>query len=74
MKTILSVIQIIAAIAVIVLVLLQERGSGVSESFGGTSTGGFAPQRRGLEKVAHIATIVGLSLFAATSLAILLIH
>lgn len=71
MKTIVSIAQLVIAVILIILVLLQERGGGVGEAFGGDS--GFASQRRGMEKYLHIATITGLVLFIATSLANLLL-
>ncbi len=50
-----SIIQIIVAIALIVLILLQERSSGLSGIFGGE--GGFYHARRGLEKIIFQATV-----------------
>ncbi len=74
MTTIISIIQLITAVALIIMVLLQDSGSGVGESFGGGGgAGGVSTQRRGLENVMHIATIIGLIIFAATSLALLLL-
>ncbi len=74
MATFVKIAQLVLAVALIILVLLQERGSGVSESFGGGGEAGFYQQRRGLEKVIFIATIVGLVLFAGASLANLFIR
>ena len=71
MDTIFSIAQLVIAIILIVLVLVQEKGGGVGEAFGGG--GGFEQQRRGIEKHLHIATIVGLVLFIAISLANLLL-
>lgn len=69
-----KIAQLVISVALIILVLLQERGSGVSESFGGGGEAGFYQHRRGLEKVIFIATIVGLVLFAGVSLASLFIR
>ncbi|OGM90608.1 preprotein translocase subunit SecG [Candidatus Wolfebacteria bacterium RIFCSPHIGHO2_01_FULL_48_22] len=71
MSTILSVAQLAIAVILIILVLVQERGGGVGEAFGGGAE--FTTQRRGIEKYLHTATIVGLVLFIATSLANLLL-
>lgn len=71
-QSILSVTQLIIAIALIVLVLLQERGGGVGSAFGGGDAS-FQTQRRGLEKWTYSATIAGLIIFAALSLALLLL-
>ena len=58
-----SIIQIILAIAIIVLILLQERSSGVSGLLGGDG-GGTYQTRRGMEKTIFYSTIVLVILFA----------
>lgn len=55
---ILNIMQAIVSILLIICVLLQQRGSGLSSAFGGT--GGVYYQKRGLEKILFRATI-GLS-------------
>ncbi len=64
---ILTLIHAVVAIAIIVLILLQERSAGVSGIFGG-SEGGFYQTRRGIEKTFFIATIVLIGVFAVISL------
>ncbi len=71
-KTIISALQLLVAGALVVLVVIQDSGSGMGEAIGGGSQG-FSQQRRGLAKGMFVATIVGLALFIATSLANLLI-
>lgn len=71
MSNSISIAQLVIAVILIVLVLIQEKGTGVGETFGGG--GGFTQQRRGIEKYLHIATVIGLVLFIATSLANLLL-
>lgn len=63
----LTIAQLIVSVLVIVLVLLQERESGVSGLFGG-SEGGFYKTRRGLEKFIFTATLVLIGMFAILSL------
>lgn len=58
----LAILQIVLAIAIITLILLQERSSGMSGLFGG-GEGGFYQARRGMEKAFFIATIVLVILF-----------
>lgn len=53
----LAVIQIIIAILIVALILLQERSAGLSGIFGGEG-GGFYQTRRGLEKIIFTSTIV----------------
>ncbi len=62
-----SVIQIILAVAIIILILLQERSSGISGLFGG-SDAGFYQARRGMEKVIFYSTIVLIVLFVGLAL------
>ena len=56
----LHVVQIIISIALIALVLLQTKGSGLGGIFGGD--GGVYRTRRGVEKTLYQATI-GLAIF-----------
>ncbi|KKU14776.1 preprotein translocase subunit SecG [Candidatus Wolfebacteria bacterium RIFCSPLOWO2_01_FULL_45_19] len=63
----LSLAQIITAIILIILVLIQEQSSGLSGVFGGD--GGFYQTRRGLERGVFIATAVFAAIFAALAIA-----
>jgi protein translocase SecG subunit len=63
MSTIISFAQLGTAVLLIVLVLLQERTSGLSGVFGGGDGGGFYQTRRGLEKIIFKGTIVTAVLF-----------
>lgn len=58
-----NIAQIILAVVIIVLVLLQERESGLSGLFGGGDMGGVYQARRGVEKILFIATIVASVVF-----------
>jgi len=53
---ILSIIQIAVSLALIVLILMQQRGGGMSLSFMGEG-GGFHYSKRGIEKKIFYATI-----------------
>jgi protein translocase SecG subunit len=64
-----SIIQLVIAIALIVLILLQQRGGGISGLLGGGDAGGVYQTRRGLERFVFIGTIVLAVLFAAVSIA-----
>jgi preprotein translocase subunit SecG len=55
-----QIVQIIMAITIIILILLQVKGSGLGSIFGGD--GGVYRTRRGVEKTMFQAT-VGLSIF-----------
>ncbi len=69
----LIILQIVVSIAVITLILLQERSSGAGGIFGSGSEGGFYQTRRGLEKFAFGLTIALIIAFAALALLNLLI-
>lgn len=67
MKPILSVIQIVVSVLLIGAILLQQRGTGLSATFGGE--GNVYRTKRGLEKVIFAATIVLAVLFFGMALA-----
>ena len=72
---ILTILQIVVSLALIVLVLVQERSSGMSGIFGGGGgDGGVYQTRRGLERIAFGSTIVLAVLFAALSIAQLVLR
>ena len=68
----LQVIQIIIAITIIVLALLQSKGGGLGGIFGGE--GGIYRTRRGVEKTLYQATIVLSVLFFVVSLISVAVH
>ncbi|OGZ98773.1 MAG: preprotein translocase subunit SecG [Candidatus Sungbacteria bacterium RIFCSPLOWO2_12_FULL_41_11] len=56
MKNILPIIQIIISILLITAILLQQRGTGLSASFGGE--GNVYRTKRGFEKILFYGTII----------------
>ncbi len=64
-KPALPIIQIILAVLVIISILLQQRGSGLSTAFGGD--GNIYRTKRGVEKSIFRATIVLTILLAASA-------
>jgi len=64
-----SILQIIASIALIVLVIIQQRGTGLGGVFGGSTE--FYQQRRGLEKIIFYSTIVLAAIFLILNLLLL---
>ena len=66
MRTTLSVIQIIISALLVGAILLQQRGTGLSATFGGE--GNIYRTKRGLEKVLFIATIALAVLFFGSAL------
>jgi len=72
MKTAMFISQIVLSVLLIVTVLTQQRGSGLSATFGGGG-GGFYASKRGAEKVLATATVVLAVLFIANSIAFLFV-
>jgi preprotein translocase subunit SecG len=71
MKTILTVIQLVLAILLIVLVLLQQKGAGLGLTFGGSSN--VYSTRRGIDAVIFKATVVAAIVFFGLSLVIVVL-
>ncbi len=66
MKNILLIVQVIVSVLLIVAILLQNRGQGLSASFGGS--GEFYRSKRGLEKILFWLTVILVGFFLITSL------
>lgn len=66
MKQILFILQIVVPVLLILLILLQQRGTALGSAFGGE--GGFYLKKRGLEKNIFWGTVVLAILFIAISL------
>ncbi len=60
-----KIIQVLLGALLIIAILLQQRGSGLSSAFGGE--GGDYSTRRGIEKIILISTIVITILFLGVS-------
>ncbi|MCG2697862.1 preprotein translocase subunit SecG [Candidatus Parcubacteria bacterium] len=63
---ILQIIQLVIAVSLMAVILLQNRGSGLAGIFGGS--GGVFRTKRGIEKTLFTATIILSILFLAVSL------
>jgi len=70
-RSFLSITQIVVSLLLILLILIQNKGTGLSEVFGGS--GSFYTSKRGIEKYLFIATIVTAILFFANSLAFIFV-
>lgn len=71
MQDALVIIQIISAIILILCVVMQSQGSGLSSAFGGE--GMFYRSKRGVEKILLRGTIACALILAITSLALILV-
>lgn len=64
---IIDIIQIILGVVLVVLILLQVRGTGLGSTFG--SDFSFYGTKRGAEKILFILTIIIVTLFLISSMA-----
>ena len=71
MKNILLISQIVLSIIIATLILLQAQGTGLGSTWGGG--GETYHTKRGLEKVLFYLTIATITIFAAVSLAIIMV-
>jgi len=71
MYTFLLITQVIVSILLCLAILTQQRGTGLSATFGGS--GGFYTTKRGAEKVLFNATVFLSVLFVLNSLAFLFV-
>lgn len=71
MEKTLSVIQIALSVLLMISILLQNRGAGLSAAFGGDMSGFYT--KRGLEKFLFFATIVLGGLFIINAIATLIV-
>lgn len=67
-----SVLEIIVAVLLIIVILLQMQGSGLSGAFGGS--GEFYRSKRSIEKLLMWATVVLAVFFGLLSIALLIIR
>ena len=68
MNAALQIASIILSIALIIMILLQVKGSGLGSLLGGESMSSIARSRRGLEKTLFQITIVLAFAFVAVSI------
>lgn len=71
MRTALAVAQIVIAVLLVTVILLQQRGTGLSTTFGGA--GNIYRTKRGIEKGLYVATVALAALFVATALATIIL-
>ncbi len=71
MEVAFQIVQIVISIAIVILVLLQAKGSGLGGIFGGD--GGVYRTRRGVEKSLHQVTIgLTIAFFAISILSVII--
>ncbi len=65
--TIFTAVQVTLAIVLIVIILLQQKGAGLSGVFGGSSN--VYSTKRGVDKILHYATVIVAVIFFGIGLA-----
>lgn len=71
MRQFLTIFQVIVSVLLILTILMQEKGVGLSATFGGG--GEFYRSKRGIDKVLFSLTVMLSILFIAASLAFLFV-
>lgn len=72
-KTVLQIVLICDAILMVTLILLQNRGVALSQTFGGADSS-VNYERRGAEKMIHYLTIAAAIVFTGVAFAILFVQ
>lgn len=70
MQTALLIAQIVTSLLLSLLILIQERGSGLGEGIAGVGGGAIQTKKRGAEKILANLTIVLIVLFLGLSLSL----
>lgn len=66
MEKIIDIIQIVISVLLVGSILFQQRGAGLSSTFGGE--GGVYFKKRGMEKILFVATIILAGLFILSAI------
>jgi preprotein translocase subunit SecG len=74
METIITIAQVVFAVLLITLILLQNRAGGLSSVFGGSEITNVFRTKRGIERSIFILTIIFSILFLGASLVNILIR
>jgi preprotein translocase subunit SecG len=72
LKQALPYVQVGVSILLIAVILLQQKGEGLSSAFGGS--GGFYRTKRGFEKTLFISTIVLATLFVGIGIVLVFLN
>lgn len=72
MKTFLTVFQIVVSVLLVFVILFQEKGVGLSSTFGGG--GEFYKSKRGIDKLLFTVTVILSILFIGSALAFIFVR
>jgi protein translocase SecG subunit len=67
MGALIKVVHIVSSLLIILTIVVQQKGTGLSATFGGTGGGGFHMTKRGPEKFLHYFTVAMAIIFVFTS-------
>jgi protein translocase SecG subunit len=68
MDFLIKIIHMVSAILLLVSIVTQQQGTGLSATFGGTGGGGFHVTKRGPEKFLFYFTIVVATVFVGSAI------
>lgn len=71
LTNILTIIQVVLAVVLIGTIIIQQKGAGLGEAFGGSNT--MFSTRRGIDLMLHRVTIVISILFFTTAILLLVV-
>lgn len=71
MRQYLTIFQVVVSILLVLTILIQEKGVGLSATFGGG--GEFYKSKRGIDNILFIVTVVLSSFFVLTSIAFIFV-
>jgi len=69
MEKFLTILQIVSAVLLVITILMQQRGSGLSGIFGGS--GDIYRSKRGIEKILFRSTVILAAVFLGSGVLIL---
>ncbi|MBI5413307.1 preprotein translocase subunit SecG [Candidatus Peregrinibacteria bacterium] len=71
MRQFLTIFQVVVSVLLVGVILMQEKGVGLSATFGGG--GEFFKSKRGIDRVLFVGTVILSALFILTSLAFIFV-
>ncbi len=68
------ILQIVLSVFLVISILMQSKGMGLSETFGGRGAGNLYSSKRGIEKLLSIITIISSILFIGNATLIMILY
>lgn len=74
MYSFLVIFQVVVSALLILTILSQEKGAGLSATFGGSGGGEFYRSKRGIDRFLFVVTVVLSILFVGTAIAFIFVE